>query len=96
MTVQDSGYDHLIYNSQEKAEYKIHIDSADHQFRVLSISITLNDEYEGGDFVFFDDSSYKIKTKKGTAIAFPSNFCFPHAVTPITKGIRQAVITWIL
>ena len=96
MTVQDSGYDHLIYNSQEKAEYKIHIDSADHQFRVLSISITLNDEYEGGDFVFFDDSSYKIKTKNGTAIAFPSNFCFPHAVTPITKGIRQAVITWIL
>ena len=96
LTVQDSGYDHLIYKSQDKAEYKIHIDSADHQFRVLSISITLNDQYEGGNFVFFDDSSYKIKTKKGTAIAFPSNFCFPHAVTPVTKGIRQAIITWIL
>ena len=96
MTVQDSGYDHLIYKSEESGEYKIHIDSADHQFRVLSISITLNDEYEGGNFVFFDDSSYKIKTKKGTAIAFPSNFCFPHAVTPVTKGIRQAIITWIL
>ena len=33
--------------------------------------------------------------KAGSAIVFPSNFCFPHAVLPVTKGERHSIITWI-
>ncbi|HAT67017.1 MAG TPA: hypothetical protein DCS66_20895 [Flavobacteriaceae bacterium] len=25
---------------------------------------------------------------------FPSNFCYPHAVTPVNNGVRHSVITW--
>ena len=36
-----------------------------------------------------------VKKKVGSAVVFPSNFCFPHAVTPVINGDRHAVITWI-
>ena len=36
-----------------------------------------------------------IKKKAGSAVVFPSNFCFPHAVTPVTNGDRHSIITWI-
>ena len=45
-------------------------------------------------FVFFDEE-YLIEKKKGSIVMFPSNFCFPHAVTPVSNGDRHAIITWI-
>jgi len=95
LSIEDTGFEHLIYRSSDKAEYKTHIDAVDLYPRVLSISFTLNKEYEGGNFIFFDDMSYEVKNKKGSAVVFPSNFCFPHAITPVTKGTRQAIVTWI-
>ena len=72
----------------------MHVDNLDLHPRVLSISFILNDNYDGGNFIFFDEK-YKIEKKKGMAVVFPSNFCFPHAVTPVTNGDRHAIITWI-
>jgi predicted 2-oxoglutarate/Fe(II)-dependent dioxygenase YbiX len=95
LSVEDTGFEHLIYRSSDKAEYKTHVDAMDLYPRVLSISFTLNKEYEGGNFVFFNDMSYEVKNKKGSAVVFPSNFCYPHAITPVTKGTRQAIVTWI-
>ena len=93
-TLKDTGYAHLCYKGEDNGEYKMHID-ADHFIRrMLSISFTLNENYNGGNFLFFDEK-YKIKKKKGMAVVFPSNFCFPHAVTPVTNGDRHAIITWI-
>ena len=60
----------------------------------LSCSLILNDNYEGGNFVFFDEE-YLIEKKKGSVVMFPSNFCFPHAITPVSNGDRHAIITWI-
>ena len=94
LSVEDTGYEHLIYIGAQKGEYKEHTDHADINPRVLTCSFILNDNYDGGDFVFFG-GSYKVTKKIGSAIVFPSNFCFPHAVLPITKGDRHAVITWI-
>ena len=71
LTIEDTGYTHLVYLGQEKGEYKIHVDHFDLHPRVLSCSLILNDDYEGGDF------------------------CFPHAVLPVSKGNRHAIITWI-
>ena len=62
--------------------------------RVLSCSLILNDDYEGGDFAFFG-GEYIVPKKAGSAVVFPSNFCFPHAVLPVTEGDRHAIITWI-
>ena len=78
----------------EKGEYKTHTDHFDLHPRVLSCSFILNDEYEGGDFSFFE-GEYIVKKKAGSVVVFPSNFCFPHAVMPVTNGDRHAIITWI-
>jgi hypothetical protein len=93
-TTEDTGYTHLLYLGSEKGEYKEHTDNFDFFPRVLSCSLILNDDYEGGDFAFFG-GEYIVPKKAGSAVVFPSNFCFPHAVLPVTEGDRHAIITWI-
>ena len=94
LNIEDTGYQHLFYKGSNRGEYKMHTDHFDLHPRVLSCSMLLNDNYDGGDFVFFDEQ-YLVKKKKGSVIMFPSNFCFPHAVTPVTNGDRHSIITWI-
>ena len=59
--------------------------------RKLSMSIILNDDYEGGEFEIWGDNM-PIKYKTGTVILFPSYFV--HKVNPITKGIRYSLVAW--
>tara|TARA_R100001509_G_scaffold125956_1_gene79417 strand:- start:232 stop:810 length:579 start_codon:yes stop_codon:yes gene_type:complete len=59
---------------------------------VLSIVCVLNDDYEGGEFIMFDD--YEIKFKAGDLIIFPSVFLYPHLVKPVKKGIRYSFVSW--
>lgn len=86
----DSGYELLRYN--EGGLYKQHTD-AGKKARTLSLSFSLNDDYTGGEFAFFD-REIKIKTKPGSVILFPSNFMYPHEIMPVTKGTRYSIITW--
>lgn len=59
---------------------------------ILSIVGVLNDDYEGGEFIMFDD--YEIKFKAGDLIVFPSVFLYPHLVKPVKKGIRYSFVSW--
>ena len=59
---------------------------------VLSIVCVLNDDYEGGEFIMFDD--YEIKFKAGDLIIFPSVFLYPHFVKPVKKGTRYSFVSW--
>ena len=59
---------------------------------VLSLVGILNDDYEGGKFVFYDD--YEIETKVGDILLFPSCFLYPHRVTEITSGCRYSFVCW--
>tara|TARA_Y100001972_G_scaffold126272_1_gene179604 strand:- start:257 stop:859 length:603 start_codon:yes stop_codon:yes gene_type:complete len=59
--------------------------------RKLSMSIILNDDYEGGEFEFYGHKK-SIKPTKGTVIVFPSYMV--HRVKPVTKGIRYSVVAW--
>lgn len=63
-------------------------------FPLASCSIMLNENFAGGDFVFFDE--VVIPAKTGQAIVFPSNFLFPHAVSRIESGVRYSIVTWML
>ena len=94
LSTEDTGYQHLIYLGSEGGEYKEHTDHGDLWQRVLTISFILNEDYDGGDFVFFN-GQHKVPPKSGSAVVFPSNFCFPHAVSPVSNGDRHAIITWI-
>jgi predicted 2-oxoglutarate/Fe(II)-dependent dioxygenase YbiX len=89
----DSGYDLLRYD--EGMFYVQHVDSFKAQPRSISCSLSLNDDYEGGLFSFFD-REIRIKPKKGSALLFPSSFQYPHEIEPVTKGTRYSVITWLI
>ena len=60
---------------------------------ILSVIGALNNNYEGGEFVMFEDKEYKIKA--GEILIFPSLFLYPHKVMPVTKGTRYTYITWV-
>ena len=60
---------------------------------ILSIIGLLNDDFEGGELIMFEDK--KIDTKKGDLIIFPSTFLYPHEITPVTKNVRYSYASWV-
>jgi len=88
---EDTGYELLRYNKGEF--YTQHVDSFLQAPRLVSCSFHLNDDYEGGEFAFFD-RELKYKLNKGDVLMFPSTFMYPHEVMPVTKGTRYSIITW--
>ena len=50
----------------------------------LSIVGTLNDDYEGGDFVMLKDEV--VAMPKGSVLIFPSTFMYIHTVTPSKRN----------
>ena len=59
-----------------------------------SLTINLNDNYEGGEFTFFQESLI-YTLKKGDVLMFPSSFQYPHGVKKITKGTRYQLVLWL-
>lgn len=101
----DSGYALLDYSVG--CHFKQHVDLLTHPPdavngfvplqsafpRRISLSLLLNEDYEGGDLSFFNNT-YKIPRQKGTIVLFPSNTLFPHQVAEVTSGHRYSIITW--
>ena len=61
--------------------------------RDLSIVFFLNDEFEGGDFIF-PDLKVRVRPEPGMLVCFPSNHNYLHGVEPVTKGRRYSIVTW--
>ena len=80
-------------------KYEIHTDYFLNCGRELTCIINLNEEYEGGELVFFNsykkEEILKPKLKKRSVIFFPSNFMYPHKINPLTKGKRYSIVSWI-
>jgi hypothetical protein len=55
-----------------------------------SCTLNLNEDYEGGEFRFFD-GKVKHKFKTGDAMLFPAEPIWIHGTEPVTKGTRYAV-----
>ena len=85
------------YNSEDQGYYDWHLDVGENaSWRKISMSIQLSDPetYEGGELQFHKSQNYITAPKdKGTIIFFPSYLC--HKVTPVTKGVRHSLVTWI-
>ena len=58
-----------------------------------SLTINLNDDYEGGEFVV---AKKEIKPNKGSAIIFPSNFLYPHQAKKVIEGTRWSIVAWLM
>ena len=78
-------------------KYDKHVDRALNKgIRKLSMSIQLTDpkKYEGGELKLYEsDTPNTMSKKQGTLILFPSFIL--HEVTPVTKGERNSLVTWI-
>lgn len=78
-------------------EFPIHVDqnAMELQYtRSVSVVIYLNEEFEGGHTVF-PNEGLDFKPKKSHALVFPASYAFPHGSTPITKGVKYALVTWL-
>ena len=90
---QDGNGDHLsAYNNPTNAFMHGHV-------RKLSMSVMLNDNFDGGAFEF---ASYgkevceitPVEATAGSVIVFPSSM--EHRVAPVTKGTRYSVVCWFV
>ena len=61
--------------------------------RDLSIVFYLNDEFEGGDFIF-PELKIRVRPEPGMMVCFPSNHHYMHGVEPVTKGKRYSIVSW--
>ena len=59
---------------------------------VLTFILNFNDDYEGANLYFWEDTT--VKLGKGDIIMFPSNWLFPHGVDEATKGVRYSGSVW--
>jgi predicted 2-oxoglutarate/Fe(II)-dependent dioxygenase YbiX len=96
-----NGYSKIRFNKyDEKTEMRLHCDHITTLFQgdnrgipLLSIVGTLNEDYSGGDFIMWE--SEKISLKTGSLLIFPSNFLYPHRITPVTQGTRYSYVSWV-
>ena len=96
-----SGYNQIRYNKYDKnTEMMLHCDHIQSMFDgerkgipTLTILGALNDDYEGGELMFWDQE--KIDLKAGQIMIFPSNFLYPHEVKVVTKGTRYSFVSWV-
>ena len=90
---RDGSGDHLsAYNNPQNAFMHGHV-------RKLSMSVMLNDNFDGGAFEFAAYSKEEcvvtpIEATAGSVIVFPSSM--EHRVAPVTKGIRYSLVTWFV
>ena len=92
-------FQYTTYNADEQGEYNWHMDMClnhmpDNMYetRKLSMTLQLNDDYEGGEFVMWEDEV--IELKQGSVLIFPSNYLYPHKINPVKKGTRYSFVSW--
>lgn len=68
--------------------------------RKLSVTINLSDpsDYDGGDLEFMNPTGQVISQpeirEQGSVVVFPSTL--GHRVTPVTRGVRYALVGWMV
>ena len=68
------------------------IHTGEPQTRKISMSLLLNDGYEGGELEVFPHGPMNLS--KGTIVFFPS--FQTHQVHPVTKGTRYSLVMWFI
>jgi len=84
---------------EEGDHYMYHTDNGSFSPRTISCILLLNNDYEGGEISFTDpqgNNEFKVETRPGRLIVWPSNFMYPHKVNKVTKGTRYSIVAWAL
>jgi hypothetical protein len=102
-----SSYDLLKHNPQTDREYAIGwhtdrprgLDESPGPKSILTVTIYLNDDYEGGEVAFLKDGGDEVivyKPKAGDIVIFPSCEPFHHAAMPIKSNTPKYFIRHFL
>jgi len=79
--------------------YDFHVDHGETIPRTISLIFFVNDDYEGGNLIFKKPNGpeqLSIEKKKNTLVIWPSNFLYPHGVSPVKSGERLSVVSWAI
>ena len=63
--------------------------------RDISMVFYLNDDFEGGDFIF-PEHHIRVRPEPGMMVCFPSSHYYMHGVEPVTRGKRYSIVCWAL
>jgi PKHD-type hydroxylase len=91
---------YTVYDESNQGHYDWHKDDniigKGIMRRKLSVSVQLSDddEYEGGNFEMQGMDFPDNIRKKGSILVFPSYEL--HRVTPVTKGTRKSLVAWFV
>jgi hypothetical protein len=61
--------------------------------RDFSLLVYLNDDYVGGELEF-PGLCYRLRPRRGTLVAFPSDHRYLHAALPVESGTRFVIVSW--
>jgi len=61
--------------------------------RDISMVFYLNDDFEGGDFIF-PEHHIRVRPEPGMMVCFPSSHYYMHGVEPVTRGKRYSIVCW--
>ena len=102
-----SGVESIQITKYEKGDYyNFHYDGkgshknvVHEKVRKISMTIQLNEDYEGGEFkvAWCDEGKLLTETlgkSEGTIILFPS--ILEHCITPVTSGTRYSLVAWFI
>lgn len=83
------------YAAEEDAHFRPHRDNGQRvtAHRRFSISVALNEDFEGGDLLFPEYNQRRHRIPTGWAIVFPCAIL--HAVTPVTRGCRYVFLPFL-
>lgn len=81
----------IKYENPGSVDMKPHHDHGS----LVSISINLNEDFEGGGLRFVRYPEIEIIGKKGWAVMFSGNPVMRHEAMPITDGIRYVLVYWV-
>lgn len=68
-------------------------DGARRGIPILTVLGGLNEDFEGGELIFWED--YKVDLRTGDIIVFPSLFMYQHRVSQIVKNTRYSFVSWV-
>lgn len=74
--------------------YDLHIDDLGiNDFNNMSVTIYLNDDFEGGEY-YFPTQNKTFKPRMGDLIIFPGNMHYNHIISKVTSGSRYTIPLW--
>jgi 2OG-Fe(II) oxygenase superfamily len=88
-------YSHMYRLLKYETGTKIHPHTDHIPFVYGSCTFNLNDDYTGGDFVFWN-GKHRLKLETGEGLIFPADYFWVHEVEEITSGTRWSTNSFLL